>query len=104
MANSIPATRHGFQTDDARLRPLADKVFARERLSLEDAVTLYQSADILELGWLAAAYAPLGARRTRLAPTPWRWTRHLLPRRLAILRRLRSFTSWADCIRICLSS
>src|SRR6266704_2607301 len=53
MANSIPATRHGFQTDDARLRPLADKVFARERLTLEDAVTLYQSADILALGWLA---------------------------------------------------
>src|SRR6266852_1921657 len=53
MANSILATRHGFQTDDARLRPLADKVFARERLSLEDAVTLYQSADILALGWLA---------------------------------------------------
>src|SRR6266700_2290233 len=53
MANSIPATRHGFQTDDARLRPLADKVFARERLSLEDAVTLYQSADILALVWLA---------------------------------------------------
>src|SRR6266513_1880489 len=47
------APRHGFQTDDACLKPLADKVFARERLSLEDAVTLYESADILAVGWLA---------------------------------------------------
>ncbi len=54
MATSTAiGTRHGFQTDDARLRPVADKVFARERLTLEDAVTLYQSADILALGWLA---------------------------------------------------
>jgi len=54
MATSTAiGTRHGFHTDDARLRPVADKVFARERLSLEDAVTLYQSSDILALGWLA---------------------------------------------------
>ncbi len=54
MATSTAiGTRHGFHTDDARLRPVADKVFARERLSLEDAVTLYQSADILAVGWLA---------------------------------------------------
>jgi len=54
MATSTAiGTRHGFHTDDARLRPVADKVFASERLSLEDAVTLYQSSDILALGWLA---------------------------------------------------
>lgn len=45
--------RHGFQTDDSRLLPIADKVFARERLSFDDAVALYRSADILAIGWLA---------------------------------------------------
>src|SRR5947199_2402436 len=47
------APRHGFQTDDTRLQPIAAKVFARERLSLEDAITLYRSPDILATGWLA---------------------------------------------------
>src|SRR6266404_270746 len=47
------APRHGFQTDDARLQPIAEKVFARERLSLDDATTLYRSSDILAMGWLA---------------------------------------------------
>ncbi|MGE5321308.1 MAG: aminofutalosine synthase MqnE [Actinomycetota bacterium] len=45
--------RHAFQTDDLRLKPIADKVFAHERLSFDDAVTLYRSPDILALGWLA---------------------------------------------------
>ncbi|HKT50925.1 MAG TPA: aminofutalosine synthase MqnE, partial [Candidatus Angelobacter sp.] len=54
MATSIPAAnRHAFQTDDARLQPIADKVLGRERLSFDDAVTLYRSPDILALGWLA---------------------------------------------------
>jgi aminodeoxyfutalosine synthase len=44
---------HGFQTDDPRLLPISEKVFVRERLSLQDAVTLYRSADILAVGWLA---------------------------------------------------
>jgi aminodeoxyfutalosine synthase len=45
--------RHEFQTDDAALRPIADKVLAGERLSAADGVTLYRSADILAVGWLA---------------------------------------------------
>src|ERR1041385_6469864 len=53
MATSVSALRHPFQTDDARLQPIADRVFARERLSFDDAVTLYRSPDILALGWLA---------------------------------------------------
>jgi aminodeoxyfutalosine synthase len=44
---------HVFQAEDARLLPIADKVFAHERLSFDDAVTLYGSADILAVGWLA---------------------------------------------------
>ena len=49
---STPA-RHGFQTDDIRLDPIAAKVFARERLTFDDAVALYRSPDILAIGWLA---------------------------------------------------
>jgi aminodeoxyfutalosine synthase len=45
--------RHGFQTEDPRLRPIADKVLARERLEFDDAVALYSSPDILAVGWLA---------------------------------------------------
>ena len=54
MATSTSSPeRHAFQTDDVRLQAIADKVFARERLSFDDAVTLYRSPDILALGWLA---------------------------------------------------
>ncbi|HET9837252.1 MAG TPA: aminofutalosine synthase MqnE [Candidatus Angelobacter sp.] len=53
MASSVSTVRHEFQTDDVRLQPIAEKVFARERLSFADAVTLYRSPDILAIGWLA---------------------------------------------------
>ncbi len=44
---------HSFQTDDPRLQPIAEKVAACDRLSADDALTLYQSRDILAAGWLA---------------------------------------------------
>src|SRR5437660_7319454 len=44
---------HRFQTDDARLAPIAAKVQAVERLSAEDALALYASPDILAIGWMA---------------------------------------------------
>src|SRR6201982_806182 len=44
---------HAFQTDDHRLYAIADKVLAQERLSADDALPLYRSADILAVGWLA---------------------------------------------------
>ena len=44
---------HPFQTDDHRLNSIAEKVFAGERLSESDALTLYRSGDILAIGWLA---------------------------------------------------
>jgi aminodeoxyfutalosine synthase len=51
---SSPAPqRHIFQTDDARLRPIAEKVLANERLDFNDGVALYRSGDILAVGWLA---------------------------------------------------
>src|SRR5437868_4954591 len=45
--------RHGFQTDDPALRPIATKVEARERLNFDDGLALYRSGDILAVGWLA---------------------------------------------------
>lgn len=45
--------RHEFQTDDASLLPIAQKVMAGERLSAEDGYALYRSPDILAVGWLA---------------------------------------------------
>ncbi len=45
--------RHPFQTDDRRLSPIAGKVIAGERLNFDDGLTLYRSADILAVGWLA---------------------------------------------------
>lgn len=44
---------HPFQTDDARLHPVAEKVLGGQRLSPADALALYASPDILAVGWLA---------------------------------------------------
>src|SRR5262245_54618961 len=44
---------HSFQTDDRRLPPIHEKVLARERLDATEAWTLYQTGDILAVGWLA---------------------------------------------------
>ncbi|MGB8475765.1 MAG: aminofutalosine synthase MqnE [Candidatus Acidiferrum sp.] len=38
---------------DPGLKPIADKVFAGERLSLDDGIALYRSPDLLAVGWLA---------------------------------------------------
>ena len=38
---------------DQRLKPIAAKVLAGERLSQEDGVALYRSPDLLAVGWLA---------------------------------------------------
>jgi aminodeoxyfutalosine synthase len=43
----------GWQTDDPRLEAIRDKVLARERLSGEDALSLYRTGDVLAVGWLA---------------------------------------------------
>ncbi|MGB9464752.1 MAG: aminofutalosine synthase MqnE [Candidatus Acidiferrum sp.] len=38
---------------DQRLKPIADKVLAGVRLSMEDGIELYRSPDLLAVGWLA---------------------------------------------------
>ncbi len=42
-----------FQTEDAALLPIAEKVFQGERLSFDDGVALYLTQDLLALGCLA---------------------------------------------------
>src|ERR1700720_2023818 len=43
----------GLHINDERLKPVADKVLAGERLNFEDGVALYRSPDLLAIGWLA---------------------------------------------------
>ncbi|MGH9689658.1 MAG: aminofutalosine synthase MqnE [Candidatus Acidiferrales bacterium] len=43
----------GLQINDARLEPIAQKVLAGERLTGDDGLALYQSHDLLAVGWLA---------------------------------------------------
>ncbi|HEY4046869.1 MAG TPA: aminofutalosine synthase MqnE [Acidobacteriaceae bacterium] len=50
---SSASERSQFQTGDAVLRQIADKVFAEHRLDFADGVALYRSSDILAVGWLA---------------------------------------------------
>jgi aminodeoxyfutalosine synthase len=38
---------------DARLKPIAEKVLAGQRLSMDDGIALYRSPDLLAVGWLA---------------------------------------------------
>ena len=38
---------------DARLEPIAQKVLAGERLNADDGLALFQSHDLLAVGWLA---------------------------------------------------
>ena len=49
----VKKSRHSFQTDDACLTPIAEKVFSEERLKFDDGIALYRSQDILAVGWLA---------------------------------------------------
>jgi aminodeoxyfutalosine synthase len=42
-----------LQINDFRLKPIADKVLAGERLSFADGMALYRSPDLLAVGWLA---------------------------------------------------
>ncbi|MGO9338555.1 MAG: radical SAM protein [Terracidiphilus sp.] len=44
---------HAFQTHDPRLKPIAAKVLAGERLDFNDGLALYGSLDVLAVGWLA---------------------------------------------------
>jgi aminodeoxyfutalosine synthase len=47
--------RHGFVTGDVRLRAIAARVEAGERLGFDVGVALYRTDDILAVGWMANA-------------------------------------------------
>src|SRR4249919_1845016 len=53
VLTSATTTRHPFRANDSRLEPIAERVQSGERLSFDDGVTLYQSPDLLAVGWLA---------------------------------------------------
>lgn len=53
MSVEMATSPAAFRTTDARLEPIAAKVMAGERLSYEDGLVLYRTADILAVGWLA---------------------------------------------------
>ena len=53
LSTTVRRPRHGFQTDDPALEPIARKVEQSERLSFDDGVALYRTGDILALGWMA---------------------------------------------------
>jgi aminodeoxyfutalosine synthase len=42
-----------LQINDARLKPIAEKVLAGVRLSADDGIALYRTSDLLAVGWLA---------------------------------------------------
>lgn len=42
-----------LRLEDANLQPIADKIFAGERLDFDDGVALYNSSDLLAVGYLA---------------------------------------------------
>jgi aminodeoxyfutalosine synthase len=48
-----PADARPFQTEDPRLEPIHAKVMSGQRLTEEDGLVLFRTADILALGWLA---------------------------------------------------
>ncbi|MGH9737711.1 MAG: aminofutalosine synthase MqnE [Candidatus Acidiferrales bacterium] len=47
---TVPAELH---ITDARIEPIAQKVLAGERLTSDDGLALFQSSDLLSIGWLA---------------------------------------------------
>ena len=49
----MSALAAGPVIDDPRLKPVAEKVMASERLNYDDGVALYRSSDILAIGYLA---------------------------------------------------
>ena len=49
----VASTGRALETHDSRLKPIAAKVMAQQRLDAEDGLVLYRSSDILAVGWLA---------------------------------------------------
>ena len=83
--------RLGELVHDPRLRAIAEKVEADERLSREDGITLYQSSDLLGIGALADAVN----RRTNGNRVFFSANQHINPTNVCILRNVCVFCSFA---------
>ncbi len=53
MSQVSEAKQFAFQTHDPRLKTISEKVMAQQRLDPEEALALYQTPDVLAVGWLA---------------------------------------------------
>jgi aminodeoxyfutalosine synthase len=49
----MPLTTSQLVISDPKLKPIAERVLAGERLSFDDGIALYRSPDLLAVGWLA---------------------------------------------------
>jgi aminodeoxyfutalosine synthase len=76
---------------DARLRPIADKVASGVRLTPEEAVQLYQTSDLLGLGWLADQ----ANRRVNGDRVFFSANQHINPTNVCVLRKTCVFCSFA---------
>jgi aminodeoxyfutalosine synthase len=81
----------GELVHDPRLREIAEKVEASERLSREDGITLYQSSDLLGIGALADA----ANRRANGDRVFFSANQHINPTNVCILRNVCVFCSFA---------
>ena len=72
----LPMTANRPQIEDPALQPIAEKVFAGERLNFEEGVALFKSSDLLALGYLAHhVREKLHGKRTYFNVNPVPWTR-----------------------------
>ncbi len=80
-----------LRCEDPRLVPIADRVAAGERLTVEDAVALFESTDLLTIGRLAD-----GANRARNADRVFfASNQHINPTNVCVLRNTCAFCSFA---------
>lgn len=88
---SVRANFSPERLTDVALRPIADKVLAGTRLSAEDAITMYQSPDLLGLGLMADAVnrAKNGDVVTFAA------NQHINPTNICVLRTTCAFCGYA---------
>ncbi len=87
----MPTQLNSSRFRDPRLRPIADKVLAGERLSPEDGLALFETRDILSLGEMAA-WANHRRNGDRVFFSA---NQHINPTNVCILRNTCTFCSFA---------
>ena len=90
MATAVP-TVDDIRIADDRLRPIAEKVGAGERLTIDDAVALFDSHDLLAIG----ALADLANRRKNGDRVYFSSNQHINPTNVCVLRNTCVFCSFA---------